>query len=829
MAEGSALGSRSVPEEPGFVVGRHAYVGIFLLALTTLAYQILITRVFSVTLYYHFAFAGISLTMLGLTTGAMVVFLAPGFFDSSRAYNRLSWLAILSGISAVLALVFHLSAPIHIEKSAGFLFQLILHFSAFAIPFLLSGVAISLILTRGVRSVGRLYAADLVGAALGAALVVLVLRWVGVISAILGVAVLLGIAACAFAWAARSVRGPAVAFLALALAGFSAQVMLESQGQPHLSVRWAKNSQLERPIYEGWNSYSRIAVVREMEETPFGWGYGEKAAEHPVFKQYYLNIDAEAGTAILEFDGDTGPLAFLEDDVVNASYHVRKPESVAVIGVGGGRDVLTALRFDADKVTGIELNKLILDLLTDRYADFSGRLDEDSRVNFVNAEARSYIAQADEQFDLIQISLIDTWAATAAGAYVLSENALYTKEAWAGFLDALSDDGVLTTSRWWTPGYRVEGHRMFTMAMEVVREELGATRPERHLLVARGGRVVNVMVSKSPYSDAEVDRFLATCGKRGFEVLWSPRGAQEPVIQALVAGTIDREDLATLPFDLTPPTDDRPFFFHQVRFTDAFRKDRYAKLYGDDVNPVTQNVNAVFVLAFVLIAVSVLSVLLIGAPLLATRRHVSLRGSGTPMGYFAAIGLGFLFVEISQMQRLVVFLGHPVYGLAVVLFSLLLFAGVGSLATTRIAQPRRLLGTLLAILLVFGLATVPLTSAFRSQETLVRILVAVAMLAPLGFCMGMAFPFGMRIVEKGDRGLLPWFWGVNGATSVVATVLATAVSLSWGISVTYWVGVVCYAGCLLAYVVMERSPSPVRRKRPARSRPARGALSPRRA
>lgn len=832
MAEPSVSGSRPAPGSEGFAVGVAAHVGIFLLALGALAYQILITRVFSVTLYYHFAFAGISLTMLGLTAGAMIVYLAPRFFSVAHAYQRLVWLTLGASVTSVLAMVFHLSSPIHISKSVSFLLQLLAHFGMFAVPFLLTGVGISVILTRGVRSVGRLYAADLVGAALGAVLVVLVLRWVGVVSAILLVALLLAVAAVVFAWTARASRVPTVVFLLICGIALTTQVSRESQGKSHLSVRWAKNVQLETPLYEGWNSYSRVAVVRELEGQPFGWGFGPSAAaRHPVLRQYYLNIDAEAGTAILEFDGDTESLAFLEDDVVNVSYHVRRPSRVAVVGVGGGRDVLTALRFDVSEVTGIELNTLILDLLTERYGDFSGRLHEDPRVRFVNAEARSYLAQAGEQFDLIQISLIDTWAATAAGAYVLSENALYTKEAWRGFLQALSADGVLTTSRWWTPGYRVEGHRMFTMALEVLREEVGTDRPEQHILMARGGRVVNVMVSKAPYTADEVERFIDSCNRLEFEVLWSPRGTSEPVINALASGTVQAKDLGSLAFDLTPPTDDRPFFFHQVRLADAFKKHRYEKLYGNDVNPVAQNVNAVFVLAFVLIAVSILSVVLIGAPLLATRGQVSLRGSGAPMGYFAAIGLGFLFVEISQMQRLVVFLGHPVYGLAVVLFALLLFAGLGSLSTIRITRPVRALGVLLAMLLIFGVATVPLTSALRSQDTMVRIVVAVLMLAPLGFCMGMAFPFGMRMVETGKGALLPWFWGVNGATSVVATVLATAVSLSWGITATYWVGVACYVGCVLAYLAMERGMVPVRGRGrgKARARATREALSPRRA
>ena len=225
---------------------------------------------------------------------------------------------------------------------------------------------------------------------------------------------------------------------------------LAASGRSHLGVFWAKGQPQTGTLFERWNTYSRVRVTALGETVPFGWGF----ARTPQTKidQDYLDIDADASTVITRQDGDIGKLSYLKDDVINAAYLVQPPQDVAVIGVGGGRDILSALLFGAKRILGIEINPAIFEVLTDKFADFSGHLDRQPGVSLVNAEARSYINHSPDRYDLVQISLIDTWAATAAGGLTLTENRLYTVEAWDDFYRALKPGGLLSVSRWYQPG-----------------------------------------------------------------------------------------------------------------------------------------------------------------------------------------------------------------------------------------------------------------------------------------------------------------------------------------------------------------------------------------
>jgi hypothetical protein len=220
---------------------------------------------------------------------------------------------------------------------------------------------------------------------------------------------------------------------------------LDISGKSHLGVFWAKGAQQTGTLFERWNTYSRVRVTALGESIPFGWGFSR--APDSKIEQNYLDIDADAATVITRHTGDIGKFAYLKNDVINSAYLVQKPAEVAVVGVGGGRDILSALYFGARKIHGIEINPAIFEVLTDKFADFSGHLDRQPGVSMVNAEARSYINHSADRYDLVQISLIDTWAATAAGGLTLTENRLYTVEAWGDFYRALKPGGLLSRLR----------------------------------------------------------------------------------------------------------------------------------------------------------------------------------------------------------------------------------------------------------------------------------------------------------------------------------------------------------------------------------------------
>src|SRR5690349_5690312 len=424
---------------------------MFFLASAALSYQLLITRFFSVMLYYHFAFAAISLAMLGLTRGAMEVYNSPERYSAeavaSEFARHAAWFAV-SGVGAMLAF---LCVPLIVP---GFLVPgaLALAALAFVIPFSNSGICITLLLTRLPYAGGWLYAADLTGASLGCLGIIFALLVVDPVSATFW----LGAFSAGAGWMVVRSRGDAGSsrrlsgMVALAMAAVAAlHTGLAVGGKSHLGVFWAKGNEQTNTLFERWNTYSRVRVRPLGESMPFGWGFTHDPDVR--INQNLLDIDADAATVITRFDGDLSKLSYLKDDVINAAYLVQPPSDAAIIGVGGGRDILSALLFGAKRIRGIEINPAIFEVLTDKFANFSGHLDRQPGVSLVNAEARSYINHSSDRYDLVQISLIDTWAATAAGGLTLTENRLYTVEAWGDFYRALKPGGLLSLSRWYDP------------------------------------------------------------------------------------------------------------------------------------------------------------------------------------------------------------------------------------------------------------------------------------------------------------------------------------------------------------------------------------------
>jgi hypothetical protein len=573
-----------------------------------------------------------------------------------------------------------------------------------------------------------------------------------------------------------------------------------------LRLTWAKGYFHRRPLYEKWNSFSRIIVddIPARREKPFGWGLSPTYSSDSKVQQLFLNIDASAESVLTAFDGDPSKLEYLKYDVTNVAHYLRPDARVLVVGAGGGRDVLSALAFGQKSVLAIEINEDILRAVNGRFGEFTGHLDRNPRVTFVNDEARSYIARLKDQFDIIQVSLIDTWAATAAGAYILSENSLYTLQAWEVLFRHLTPRGVLSFSRWYHRELPGEVYRAASLASATLLQQ-GITDPRSHIVILRSMKhlsfegiengpdgVATILVSKLPLSADDLSRMEDISRKMQFDVVSSPRFSWDSTFLDLTSGKDPGRLGANLSLNLAPPTDDCPFFFNLLRLRDVGNRALWSG------GGMTFNLNAVSILAFMLLVVTGLTLLCIMVPLFLTTRKETLSGALPHFLFFAAIGLGFMLIEISQMERLIIFLGHPTYGLSVVLFTLLLSSGLGSYSTVFIKAGQRgraaaRLLLLLGILIFFGLLTPRALEAFQTSTTPGRILVAAIMLFPLGVAMGAPFPLGLKLASSQSDALTPWLWGINGATSVCASVLAVAIAMEVGISTSFWVGFSCYA------------------------------------
>jgi hypothetical protein len=780
--------------------GRHfLYGGLSLVALATLMFEILLTRIFSVTLWYHFAFMAISIAMFGMTVGALGIFLWPRLYTAVPSAVLLGHSALGFAGLLVVSVGLHLLLPV---GKVDFMY-LTLQYLLASLPFVSSGMCVSFALTKLPLPPGRLYAADLSGAALGCLLLIALMKLTDGLGAVFATAAIAALGGLTFLWP-HGGRWRILAFALMAVFAVLAvgHTALARRQLSPVRIHWAKGFPQPPPIYEKWNSFSRLAVV-EASPVPLGWGLSRTYHTTRRVEQYWLLIDAAAGTLLTRFDGDLDAVDYLKYDVTNLVHYLRPAARVLVIGVGGGRDLLTALAFKQPHVVGVEMNEDIVDLLTRTFGDFTGHLERYPEVRIVNDEARSFVARHPETFDIIHSNYIDTWAATAAGAFVLTENALYTLEAWTSFLRHLTPQGVLSVSRTYSDRHRHEAYRLITLARAAL-AAVGAERPADHLLVITDTpyptgpySMVNILVSRRPFLSQELRAMGDLCRRLGFEILLAPDTSFDAQFRAVATATNLRQLEEHLRLRLEPPTDDSPFFFNMLRLQDLLR----------GAVPFAMrdaNLQAVATLGVLLVIVCLLTAVCILLPLGVRSRLIDLSGASPLLLFFAAIGCGFMLIEIALMQWLIIFLGHPVYGLSVILFALLISAGAGSLSIAHMpsavvgqAEIKRLTLVLVAVSIV-GLALPALLQHFASSTTPVRIGLAVAALLPLGGCMGMAFPLGMKLACQRAEILTPWLWGVNGATSVLASVVAVAIAITWSISISYWTGAACY---LLAAIV----------------------------
>jgi hypothetical protein len=469
--------------------------------------------------------------------------------------------------------------------------------------------------------------------------------------------------------------------------------------------------------------------------------------------------------------------------------------------VGGGRDVLSALAFGFKDITGVEINPVFVNLLTNHpaFIDYAGlgKLDE---VHLVADEARSWLARSRESFDIIQMTLTDTEAATGAGAFTLSENGLYTVEAWKTFIRRLQPQGVITVSRWYSPGQVNETGRIISLATATLLES-GVTDPRQHLFVAAAGHIATLILSPSPFAANDLKALQNATRDLGYQVILSPISApQSPVLQDILgarsAGEIERRT-AGLDLDLEPPTDDRPFFFNQLPFDRPWQVIRWATGRLTPGGAMYGNLLATVTLCLILLVSLGLVVLTIILPLRSALGDVGPKLVTGGTIYFLLLGLGFMTVEIGFLQRLSVFLGHPTYSLSLVLFSLILATGAGSLISDRwrldshfkLGLWAALTGTYI-ILLPFWVPRVFLM--FSDAGLVVRGALCVGMITPAGLLMGFGFPTGMRLVSSQDPRPTPWFWGINGAAGVLAAGVTVGVSIALGIGTAFLLGGVCY-------------------------------------
>ena len=758
--------------------------GLFFTTLATLMLEVLDTRLLSVLTWYHLSFLAVSVAMLGMAAGAVLVFVAGDLFSAERTTRTLPIAALLFAAALPISHIANLTIPFPSVRGGApsELAALAIATLALTIPFVLSGIVVTVALTRTRAPIGWLYGADLVGAAMGCVGIILLLDMTDITSTALATGGAAAVGAWCFARFAGS-RGWSPAMIAIVL--FASASANATAAHP-LGVIYPKSRSLwfeERSVdYSAWNAHSHVVVRTPTLGTPFLWGPAANAPQTPTTLATAA-IDGDAGTVITKWDGDPKSLDWVGYDVTSLPYRLRSGE-VAVIGVGGGRDILTAIWAGNTRITGVEINESLIGALRGRYRDFAGIAGRPG-VTLIHDEARSYLTRTPAKYDVLQMSLIDTWAATGAGAFTLSENGLYTRDGWQVFLRALTPTGVFSVSRWFDPDAVSETTRLLSLGVASLMDA-GIAEPRRHIILVTRERIATMMVSRTPFSEQDGAAIKRVATEMGFTVRVSPweSGSDERLNRIATASSADALQTATADpyFDFTAPTDRRPFFFNMLKPRGFLLRQG-----SSSAGVVSGNLRATRTLLALAAVAAVLVLLIIGWPLISTGLPALPAGVfASALTYFAIIGFAFLFVQIPFLQRFSVYLGHPTYTFSIILFLMILSAGLGSVASERIDvdRSRRLSWLPIGIGAAVLVETLLLHSAIQSTVGWGlpgRTLVVAAFVAPLAFAMGFCFPIGLRLLRNHSDSVTAWMWGVNGACGVMASILAVMISMWAGI------------------------------------------------
>ncbi len=772
---------------------RHAFsFGVAATAFATIALELLLTRIYSVTMYYHFAFMVISLALLGLAIAGVTTYLLPRVFRMERVAELAAGFTLAFAIGVVIALHISVTSPIRLKVpiSESLSTLLLLYFAA-ALPFLMSGFALTLAISSAGERINRIYAFDLIGAAAGCLFVIPAISRLGGPGAILMVAAIGAAGAALFALSGQSKAR-------LPLAGAGAVVMivlavlsLTETGARRFAIRTNPDKFLTgRKIqYEKWNAFSQITVAKAGRD------------DHK-----WIFIDQDAATRMWSGDvapDGTAPTEIAEVRVAALVYSLRHAGPALIIGPGGGTDVISALRAGVPRVVGVEVNPIIAeDVMRGAYASYNGDLYRDPRVHVVVDEGRSYIRRSGEAYSSIQATLVDTWAASSSGAFTLSENNIYTVEAFEEFFAHLQPGGVVAVTRWYDAKSPKEFLRLVGLGRAAL-ESRGVKDPSRHFVLAEDREKRGTMlVSRDPFSDEDLALVQDRAAKDRLHLLYVPGATDnEPFLGSFLTAPSASAFLDKLPYDATPTTDDKPFFFYTVRPGDFFG------LLGQ-LDSLERNNLGLAILQILLLVSAALTILFVILPLLLFRRDALREDRGPKLrvlAFFLCLGLGFILVEIGFMQRFVLFLGHPIYALAVVLATLLAASGTGSALSGRLCArwgarglARRAIAVLAVLMIVYALALGPMFHALLGLPLGGRIVIAALLVALPGLLMGALLPTGVRAANALGPEVVPWAWGLNGATSVVGSILAITLSMNYGFTATLYAGVVAYLLGMLA-------------------------------
>ena len=800
---------------------RPPFVAIAMLSFAALSYEVLLTRLFSIIQWHHFAYMIISVALLGYGASGALITICQDWIKNQVKTLFVINIVLFSVFSIVCffiaqALPF---SPLEILWDTNQWVWLFLVYLCLFLPFLFAATSLGLVYRFFYYRIGPAYAADLVGAGMGALGIIVVLFILSPTQALIFISSL-GLLAALVACFELKINGRKSWLLVLLL--FSSWSVPEHWLDLVPSIYKAESQILNikgTRIIEHRSSPLGLLNVVESPDVPFRYAPGLSLnADTELPSQIAVFTDGDAMTVITRVEGDVNDdresLQFISHMMSALPYQILHKPDVLVLGAGGGAEVLQGLYYQARHIDAVELNPQIVDLVSKKYAEYSGYIFANKSVELHVADARAYVNRSDEHYDLIQLALLDSFNASSAGLYSLNESYLYTVEAVDEYIEHLTENGILALTRWIKLPPR-DTLKLFATAIDALKRR-GITNPEQYLVLVRNWNNSSLLIKRQPFVETELEKIRQFTQSHGFDLAYYPGitagetnqfNILEPDYFYIAALALLGEQRDTFikqyKYDIEPATDDRPYFFHFFKWS----------LLAEILSlPSNQGILLIewgtLIVGMTLSQAIVASVGLIIFPLWLYRRRNKKTKKQAGISYipvftyFFAIGLAFMFIEIAFIQKFILFLGHPLYAIAVVLCAFLLFAGMGSALAKRFIEKfsyESIFYCIIGCCIVYMVLLPSIFQLFLGQPDVIKIMLSLVLIAPLAFFMGMPFPIGMSSLAVTSSETIPWAWGVNGCSSVISSVLVILLAMNFGfnIVIVFALGFYMLAGIVL--------------------------------
>lgn len=582
------------------------------------------------------------------------------------------------------------------------------------------------------------------------------------------------------------------------------------------SLGYALNKQYNPSVnheYSSWDVVTKVDIISSNNKDIYiGW------TKIPV-KRKLITFDGDAISQISHYPNNFPTYKDI-NNFNKSDFHIPFFKNVKngkhlIIGVGGGPDIARSLLLKAKSITGVEINYKIITAMKNHFSNFSGNIFNRPNVHIYHSEGRSYLKRSKERFDLIQMTGVDTFTALNTGAYVLAESYLYTIDAIKDYYNKLSDNGIICIHRWFYDNKPRESLKLFTTALQAL-NELGIKNPENYIAVIRPQVSGVTFISKKPFTEQDIDGIIKylkkNCPKT--KVIFLPYKTVFPhpaskyyyaVVTAFKNNEL-KKFYSKYDFNIAPATDDRPFFFNYYKTSKLFKSPLKTVLYST-TGPIQGYWP--YLVMFLILLIAILSVMIfILLPLMIFKRDgLNIRGSLFLIIFFSSLGVGFIMIEITLMQKFALFLGHPMYSIASVTGGILIFAGLGSKISEGLRkQSALIIGTcviiLMMIIMIFFAKSI--INQFLGYKLIYRILITLLLIAPLASSMGIFFPVGLKIVGEKANSFVPWAWGVNSATTVIGSIISIILAMLLGFNANFVVSSFVYILGVSSMFVYEK-------------------------